>query len=111
MYSAARQMSQGRPRWVASTLPVPAGRIASGTGEPAMPFTTSLMVPSPPQAMIRSRPGAASVRGGWGGVPGAGGGGGGTRGSGGGGGGGGGGGAGGRPSPPPPPAPRRGVVD
>ena len=40
----------------ARTFAVPAGRMPSGTLEWAMPFTTSLMVPSPPAARIKSAP-------------------------------------------------------
>ncbi len=46
----------GKPTSAASTLAVPEGSANNAAGEPTMPLTTSLMVPSPPQAQIRSEP-------------------------------------------------------
>ena len=41
---------------MAKTLAVPPGMMPTGTQEWTMPLTTSLMVPSPPAARIKSAP-------------------------------------------------------
>ena len=45
-----------KPTSFARTFAVPAGKEPNGTSDPTMPFTTSLIVPSPPAARIRSQP-------------------------------------------------------
>ncbi len=52
---AACGMSQGMPSSLARMFAVPAGSSAIGTWLPARPLTTSLIVPSPPQAITMPR--------------------------------------------------------
>ena len=51
---AAATGSLGTFRFWAITLPVPKGMIPNGTAEPASPWITSKIVPSPPQTTMAS---------------------------------------------------------
>src|SRR5437660_609878 len=52
----------GNPSSAAKTLTVPSGRRPSTASDPAMPFTTSWIVPSPPAATTLVNPSATACR-------------------------------------------------
>ena len=58
--ATACPMSCGMPRFVASRFAVPAGRIASGTSDPATASRHRCTVPSPPQTKISSAPSSSA---------------------------------------------------
>ena len=60
--TAALTSSEGTPRFVASRLAVPAGRIAMTAPVPATASIQRWTVPSPPQTIISAAPSAAARR-------------------------------------------------